>query len=242
MNSRPTLNIPVIVYVDDDESDLALMEDRLEDKSFSVICESSSLKALNYIRDKRNRIDLLIADLRMPNLSGIELVKRARQYRPDLPTVGVTHYFASKEADELKAITDLCVEKSPGFYQTVSALVHEFLETKSPKSSREALVRRAILTAMQRWYDLEPNDVHMSPELIDDLNFQEFMLQMNKLEALYPGEYVAFVNGKFVDHDIDREALLDRVYKSHGEPVDVFVQRLAKPRRAYLPSPKKAKE
>lgn len=153
--------------------------------------------------------------------------------------MGVTHYIHSKEADEFREVTELCLEKTPEFFGTVGSLASAILRPSKPKLPRKDLVTHLVHDAMQLWYGLEPNNVHMSPELMDDPNFQEFVLRMDELERLYPGEYVAFVNGKFIDHDADKDALLDRVYKSNEEPVDVFIQKLAKPRMVHLRSPKK---
>jgi len=245
MNSLLTPDIAVVFYVDDDRADLNLMKYKLQgDKEFDLMCESSPSRALDYIQDTTNRLDLLISDCIRINETW--LVTQARMCRPYLPIVGVTRHFDSKEINEIKEVTDFFIEKTPDFFRNADALVHAILETyviprtiECSTPSREALVSRAIYTAMQRWYDLQPNNVHVSPELMDDPNFQAFMLQKAVLEILYPIQYVAFANGRFFDHDTDQDALLDRVYKSHEEPVDVFIQKLAKPRIVDLPSPRR---
>lgn len=47
-------------------------------------------EALQLLRDKR--IDILITDIQMPRLTGIELVKRAREFVPNLLVVIVSGY------------------------------------------------------------------------------------------------------------------------------------------------------
>lgn len=230
---------PVVLYVDDDRQDLKLMKLYCQEEDFHLIEGSSPSNVLDYIKDLKNPLDLLIADLRMPDIDGRQLVAQAKMYRPNLPTVGVTRYPDSTECKEFKAITDRFFEKTSDLYSAAAIWVHNALTTIDPKPPRSALVTRVINKAMQNWYGVEPNNVHVSPELMDDPNFQEFMLQKDVLEILYPGQYVAFTNGKFIDHDADREALLDRVYKSNEEPVDVFIQKLKKPRIVHLRTPQK---
>jgi len=238
MNALMATDVRVIIYVDNDVNDLTLMTRCFQETSFRLICESSPVRALSYIQDAKNPLNALFTDLRMSSFSGIEVARQAKVYRPDLPTLGVTRFFHSGEAREFIQVTDLCVEKTPSFFRHAVPFTHNFLQDIATDLSREVLIDRAIRRAMHRWYPGGPDTLRVSPELIGDLNFVEFVLKMDELELLYAGEYVAFIHGKFVDHGNDQHGLFDRVYKSYGERVDLFVQKLAMPRIIDLASPK----
>ena len=57
-----------------------------------VAAFTDSEKAYRYMRERENEIDLLITDISMPELSGLELIEKAREYRPNLPCIILTGY------------------------------------------------------------------------------------------------------------------------------------------------------
>lgn len=58
------------------------------------------------------------------------------------------------------------------------------------------------------------------PNVLVDENQQAFAKERVDLLQKFPDEYVAYVSGKFADHDPDRTTLLDRVYaKFPGQKV-----------------------
>ncbi len=74
---------PQIVLVVDDEAAIRLLARRvLEQEGYDVIEASSGLKAI--VIAQGTTVDLLMADLEMPELSGDEMVRRVRATRPDL--------------------------------------------------------------------------------------------------------------------------------------------------------------
>jgi CheY-like chemotaxis protein len=53
---------------------------------------SSGEEALTLLDGNADQWDLVVSDYAMPNLSGIEFVRRAREARPNLPALIVTGY------------------------------------------------------------------------------------------------------------------------------------------------------
>jgi len=62
-----------ILLVDDEESIRDTLKIILEDYGYRVMVASNGFDALNII--KNNLIDILVTDLRMPKMDGIELLK-----------------------------------------------------------------------------------------------------------------------------------------------------------------------
>jgi CheY-like chemotaxis protein len=84
---------PSIVLVVDDEAPVRLLARRiLEEEGYAVIEASDAMQAIGLLVDEL-RLDLLIADLEMPGLSGDEMVRRVRATRPDLKVLYVTGYI-----------------------------------------------------------------------------------------------------------------------------------------------------
>ena len=64
----------------------------LREAGHTVIEAGSGGAALERLDQREPRIDLLIADLAMPGMSGFELARAARQERPDLPILFITGF------------------------------------------------------------------------------------------------------------------------------------------------------
>jgi len=88
----PTHPPPVVLIVDDEEPIREIERRILLQGGYSVIEASSAAEALDTLQDGKP-IDLLIADLDMPEVSGDEMVRRIRTLRPDLKVLYVTGHI-----------------------------------------------------------------------------------------------------------------------------------------------------
>ncbi len=79
-----------IFVVDDEVKVLAAVGESLRSLGAEVTCFVRPDKCLERLR--RKKCDLLIADLRMPDMDGIELLTRAKRHAPWLPVVIITGY------------------------------------------------------------------------------------------------------------------------------------------------------
>jgi len=61
-----------------------------------VSCLHNGLEAFQYL--KRRAVDLLITDLRMPGMNGLELLKEVKKYRPQTKVIVITA-FSSQELE-----------------------------------------------------------------------------------------------------------------------------------------------
>ena len=67
-----------ILVVDDDTDISLLVADALEDEGLEAVVKNDSLQALEYIQENKGDISLILLDIMMPNLSGLELCKKVR--------------------------------------------------------------------------------------------------------------------------------------------------------------------
>jgi CheY-like chemotaxis protein len=80
-----------IVCVEDNEQVLSVRKFLLETRGYRVVAMSTGAEALDYLRGAMpGSVDLLIADLIMPQMDGNELVRKAKQVHPGLPTLVVS--------------------------------------------------------------------------------------------------------------------------------------------------------
>ena len=93
--------IPKIIAIDDDEVILLLIEELCNKLGYSIITFSNPAKALSFI--KNNSSDIVLVDYIMPELNGIEVIKRIHQIDPTIICVMITALGESHEI-KLKAL------------------------------------------------------------------------------------------------------------------------------------------
>lgn len=94
-----------IVSIVDDESDITtLFHDAIRPhlNGTSVVCFTNPLTALEHFRENKEAYLVVISDLRMPELNGLELLKSVKTLNPNVRTILTTAY----EVDEDKKIEE----------------------------------------------------------------------------------------------------------------------------------------
>jgi DNA-binding NtrC family response regulator len=95
-NGPAASNLPRILIVDDDAGQRSLLNSFLRGQGFDTIPVSSGEQALEVLRTQR--VSMMVSDVRMPGLSGLETLRRARQQNLHLPVLLVTAFADIKEA------------------------------------------------------------------------------------------------------------------------------------------------
>ena len=85
-----------ILIVDDDAGQRSLLDAFLRSQGFETVLADSGESALAALR--QGRFDMLVSDVRMPGLSGLETLRRARKEHATLPVLLVTAYADIREA------------------------------------------------------------------------------------------------------------------------------------------------
>ena len=91
---------PRILVVDDEASIRDLLSKTLALAEYEVDTAPDAASALNRVRAAQ--YDLLIADLRMPGMDGLTLIRQAKRIRAELPVIIITGY--SSEASAIEAV------------------------------------------------------------------------------------------------------------------------------------------
>lgn len=117
-----------VLVVDDDPVVGKSFERVLAGKGYSVIVAHDAGEALERMREAE--VDLLVTDIRMPGMDGLELAERVKERRPWTPVLIVTGYGTA--ADEERA-------RAAG----VSAFLHKPLSPDMIEGSTEEALREA---------------------------------------------------------------------------------------------------
>jgi len=82
--------------VDDDLHVLEVIEARLSSSGFQVCMASGAQEALGILKDKK--IDLIISDVKMPGMGGMDLLKSVKSLMPELPLIFLTAHGTIPDA------------------------------------------------------------------------------------------------------------------------------------------------
>lgn len=89
-----------ILFVDDDEKMLNAYGRMLRKSPWKIFKSTSGEKALEVIEN--NRIDLIVTDIKMPEMHGMELISKIRSKNKNIPIVVSSGYPGMKEDVDLK--------------------------------------------------------------------------------------------------------------------------------------------
>ena len=103
-------NQTLVLLVDDRIEDRNLFKHILEKKGYKVVDVGSGEECLTQVKERRFQVILL--DIRLPGINGVETLKRVKQIRPDVGVIMITAYSEKElvqEAIEQGSFT--CLEK-----------------------------------------------------------------------------------------------------------------------------------
>ena len=122
----------MILIADDDENLCANMQEVLSDKGFQVSVAYDGNMAVE--RAKENNFDIMLLDMKLPALNGLETYLAIREFRPNVVAIVITGY--RQETNELvqRALQEsvyTCLEKPIDMDRLVSLLA----QIKAQKNS-----------------------------------------------------------------------------------------------------------
>ena len=94
-----------VLVIDDTKNIRILLSTCLELRGYEVITADNGLEALNIINNTNEAIDLIFLDIRMPGISGTEVLKNIKEARMSCPVVIMTAFATVKNAIECTKYT-----------------------------------------------------------------------------------------------------------------------------------------
>src|SRR5580658_2520404 len=89
-------HMPRILIVDDDPGQRSLLNSFLRSQHFETTTADSGARALELLRT--GKFDMMISDVRMPGMTGLETLRRARKEHATLPILLVTAFTDVRDA------------------------------------------------------------------------------------------------------------------------------------------------
>jgi len=124
-------HIVKIMVVDDDPFVRELLSTILEGSGYRIVTAENGLDALDKYRNDPT-IDLIVSDVNMPEMDGIQLIKTLREQHLDVPIIMVTSVSSiSVAVDALSSGAIDYVLKDEGIQETINITVKRALENIS---------------------------------------------------------------------------------------------------------------
>ncbi|MBW4056627.1 MAG: sigma-54-dependent Fis family transcriptional regulator [Proteobacteria bacterium] len=150
-----------LLVIDDEPAIREGVRRILESDSFQVETFASGYAALERI--KQQTFDLVITDLKMPGISGMEVLKALKEIQPDLPVIFITGYSSVDSAVEVMKLG------------AVDYIAKPFTPEEMLSTVKLALEQRVV--ALENLY--------LRKELLDTEGFDQFVGKSQEMVKVY---------------------------------------------------------
>ena len=96
----------MVMIAEDEEDNYHLLKYVLKDLDLDVIWAKNGKEAIDYCREKN--ISLILMDIKMPTLSGLEATREILRFQPELPIIAQTAYTQEEDIERCRMAG--CVE------------------------------------------------------------------------------------------------------------------------------------
>lgn len=125
-----------VLLVDDNPHGLIARRTVLEELGYGVCTCTSGAEALELLA--KQRVDVVITDFRMPNMDGVELIRRIRQWRADMPIILLSGFVEPLGLTEQSTGADVVLSKSAGEIGFLVRSVRRLLSRQPPRKPMES--------------------------------------------------------------------------------------------------------
>jgi two-component system, NtrC family, response regulator PilR len=127
--------MPKILVVDDEPNITEILEIAFLDDGMDVFKSGSGREALKILHDRD--IDVVVSDIKMPDLSGVELLEEARRFAPDTVFIMITAFASTETAIEALQHGAYDYITKPFKMDELRAIVHRALEQKTNRKPKQ---------------------------------------------------------------------------------------------------------
>ena len=150
-----------ILIVDDEKSILDLLSMVFKKEGYVIYTALSSQKALEILDE--HDIDLVITDIRMPGMSGLDLLFHIKENYPDIPIIMITAYGSTREA-----------------VRALKAGALDYITKPFDIDELKIVVRNALHKR-----HLEQENIHLKKELSKRYSFENIIGKSKKMQEIF---------------------------------------------------------
>ncbi|MBL7039131.1 MAG: response regulator [Pirellulaceae bacterium] len=134
-----------VLLVDDEEEFLAFLKARLEGRGLNMFSAVNGLEALKTMDE--HRIDVVVLDVRMPGMGGLEILRKTKQKHPLVEVILLSGHATVESAVEGLKLGAFDYVTKPS---DISELVEKIKAAYARKETTEEKIRKARLDRIVR--------------------------------------------------------------------------------------------
>lgn len=119
-----------VLFVDDEEAIAEMGQDLLEELGYTVTVKESGIEALSAVKAAPSAFDVVVTDMTMPDMTGVELAGAILAVRPDMPIVLCTGFSHLTDATRAKEAGIKGFVMKPLTKKEIARALREVLPTK----------------------------------------------------------------------------------------------------------------
>jgi CheY-like chemotaxis protein len=123
-----------LLIVDDEEALVELDGEMLRTLGYAVECHTNPIQALETFRRHPDRFDLVITDMTMPQMTGVELARNLLDIRPNIPIVLCTGFNEGLSDEQAQKIGIKVLEMKPLEMRDLAQTVRRVLDDSRSSS------------------------------------------------------------------------------------------------------------
>ena len=212
----------VTVYVVDDEPGIALYCNRvLKRAGYDVLSETDPHIAVEYLQ--HNHVDLLLVDIRMPEVDGFDVISRAKRAQPDIAVLVMTGFGTVETAIRAlrQGVDGLLLKPFEKGDELVSSVKQALTDNRRKRETARAQALRPLFDATEKLFS-ETDTEKLYPLIVETIcehlgcaNAAYYQIKEGKASALAKsGNILPVGKGTFPAH------LLSKV-DADGNPIIV---------------------
>ncbi|MCF0147922.1 MAG: response regulator [Clostridium sp.] len=175
-----------VLVIDDTKNIRNLLSTCLEIRGYNVITADNGIEALRFVKNKDIDINLIFLDIRMPGISGTEILKSIKEERENCPVIIMTAFATVKNAIECTKLGALVYLQKPFSTDRINSVLDEIegkIEDNTKKNQDNNLLDEVKLLLNSEENAIEAHRLLKKAIGIDPYNKDIYLLisKVNKI-------------------------------------------------------------
>ncbi len=146
-----------VLVADDNEVNRMVLEDMLSSEGAAVTLVMNGRQAVDAVRQSSPPFDLVLMDVQMPVMDGLEATREIGNIAPDLPVIGQTAHAFEQEHEKCRKAGMVDTMTKPIEHETlIATILHNVRQASTPAidrggASRQASADDSVATSALDW-------------------------------------------------------------------------------------------
>ncbi len=119
-----------ILIIDDEVSITEELDLILDSEGYKTAIAHTGSAAITLFKDKGNKIDLILLDIKLPGMDGVEIYSELKKINPNIPVIIITGSFTKTRAEKIIKAGGKAVLYKPFSAEELLSLIKKYLITK----------------------------------------------------------------------------------------------------------------